>query len=54
LKFEMEVLIYEYENMIKDVHDWESIVYVWRNSMSLMGRFYGGVNLVYALDYGFK
>jgi len=24
----MEVLIYEYENMIKDVHDWESIVYV--------------------------
>jgi len=26
LKFEMELLIYEYENMIKDVYDCESII----------------------------
>jgi len=50
----MELLICEYENMIKDVYDWESIAYVWCNSMGLMERFYGGVNLVYASDYRFE
>jgi len=31
-----------------------SIVCVWRYFMGLMGRFYGRVNLVYVLEYGFK
>jgi len=40
--------------MIMDLLIYTSIVCVWRNSMGLMGRFHGGVILVYALDYGLK
>jgi len=47
-------IVIDCETMMMGLLMYMSIACFWHNSMGLMRRFYGGVILVYALDYGFK
>jgi len=49
----VKVLLWNYDDN-GFVNIYTSIVCVWCNSMGIIGRFYGGVILVYVMDYGFK
>jgi len=49
----VKVLLWNYVDNVF-LNKYTSIICVLCNFIGLMGRFYGGIILVYALDYGFN